>query len=69
MERIVPWEEWMEIIKPYDYKGERGNKPYALEAMLRIHPLQELYDLADIAVKNKVIDSRSFFRVLRDRLQ
>ena len=37
MERIVPWEKWISIIKPYYYKGERGNKPYDLERMLRIY--------------------------------
>ena len=60
MERIIPWNEWMGIIKPNYYSGERGNKPYDLETMLRIHLLQELYDLADMAVMNEVIDSRAF---------
>jgi len=60
MNRIIPWSEWMGIIKPYYYKGERGNKPFALETMLRIHLLQELYNLADMAVMNEVIDSRAF---------
>jgi len=60
IERIVPWSEWQGIIKPHYYKGERGNKPYELELMLRIHLLQELYDLADMAVMNEVIDSRAF---------
>ena len=60
MNRIIPWEEWIGIIKPYYYKGERGNKPYELEIMLRIHVLQELYDLADMAAMNEVIDSRAF---------
>ena len=58
--RIIPWREWEGIIKPYYYKGERGNKPYELETMLRIHILQELYSLADMAVMNEVIDSRAF---------
>jgi len=60
MERIIPWSQWIGIIKPQYYKGERGNKPFALETMLRIHLLQELYDLADMAVMNEVIDSRAF---------
>ena len=30
IERIVPWSEWIKLIKPYYYKGERGNKPYDL---------------------------------------
>jgi IS5 family transposase len=60
MNRIIPWSEWLGIIKPHYYRGERGNKPYELETMLRIHLLQELYDLADMAVMNEVIDSRAF---------
>ena len=60
MERIIPWSGWLGIIRPHYYKGERGNKPYELETMLRIHLLQELYDLADMAVMNEVLDSRAF---------
>jgi IS5 family transposase len=60
MDRIIPWEEWKGIVKPFYYKGERGNKPYELESMLRIHVLQNLYELADMAMMTEVIDSRSF---------
>jgi IS5 family transposase len=60
MDRIIPWSEWKEIIRPYYYKGERGNKPFELDTMLRIHLLQELYDLADMAAMTEVIDSRAF---------
>ena len=60
MERIIPWCEWIGIIKPHYYTGERGNKPYELETMLRIHLLQNLYDLSDMGVMGEVIDSRAF---------
>ena len=60
IERIVPWGEWIELIRPYYYKGERGNKPCDLERMLRIYLLQNLYDLADEATVAEVIDSRAF---------
>jgi IS5 family transposase len=60
MDRIIPWTEWIGIIKPHYYKGERGNKPYELETMLRIHMLQNLYDLSDMGVMTEVIDSRAF---------
>lgn len=59
MDKIIPWSEWIGIIKPYYYKGERGNKPFGLELMLRIHMLQNFYDLADMAVMYDVIDSRA----------
>ena len=59
IERIVPWEKWISIIKPY-YKGERGNKPYDLERMLRIYLVQNLYNLSDMATVAEVIDSRAF---------
>ena len=60
IERIVPWKEWLCLIQPCYYKGERGNKPYPLELMLRIFLLQNLYDLADMRVMTEVIDSLAF---------
>lgn len=60
MERLVPWGEWEAKIKPHYYKGERGNKPYDLGLMLRIYVLQNVYNLADMAVMNEIIDSRAF---------
>ena len=60
LEAIIPWEEFIKIIEPSYYKGEVGNKPYPLELMLRIFILQNMYNLADMAVMNEVIDSRAF---------
>lgn len=60
IERLVPWGEWISIIKPHYYEGERGNKPFDLELMLRLHLLQNLYDLSDMATMEQVIDSRAF---------
>ncbi len=58
--RIIPWGEWITLIQPCYYKGERGNKPYDLELMLRIYMLQNLYDLSDEGTVAEVIDSRAF---------
>jgi IS5 family transposase len=49
----------VEEIKPCYYKGERGNKPYGIELMLRLYVLQNLYTLSDGTVA-EVIDSRAF---------
>ena len=42
IERILPWNEWVAMIKPCYYKGECGNKPYDLELMLRLYLIQNL---------------------------
>lgn len=60
MDSVIPWETFVKEIEPYYYKGERGNKPYPLELMLRIFILQNLYDLADMKAMNEVLDSRAF---------
>lgn len=60
IDRIVPWGEWVAIVKPHYYKGERGNKPYDLELMLRIYMLETLYDLSDMGTVAEVLDSRAF---------
>ena len=60
MERLIPWGEWVAEIKPCYYKGERGNKPYDLELMLRLYVLQNLYTLSDEGTVAEVIDSRAF---------
>jgi len=60
IEHIVPWGRWIAMIKPCYYKGERGNKPYDLELMLRLYLLQNLYNLSDEATVAEAIDSRAF---------
>ena len=60
IDRIVPWGEWIKLIRPCYYKGERGNKPYDLERMLRIYLIQNLYNLSDMATVAEVMDSRAF---------
>ena len=64
MDRIIPWGEWKALIQPYYYKGERGNKPYELELMLRIFILQNLYNLSDEGTVAEVIHChmKKFFR-------
>lgn len=60
IDRIMPWGELEELVRPHYYAGVRGNKPYDLELMLRIHLLQNLYTLSDEGTRNEVVDSRAF---------
>lgn len=59
MDRIIPWGEWVKMVQPGYYKGERGNKPYDLELMLRLYVLQNLYDLSDEGTVAEAMDSRA----------
>ena len=60
MDVIIPMDERIEIIQPYYYKEDVGNKPFPIEIMLRIHMLQNLYDLSDMDAKYEVNVSRAF---------
>jgi len=60
MDQLIPWGKWVEEIRPCYYKGERGNKPYRIELMLRLYVLQHLYTLSDEGTVAEVIDSRAF---------
>lgn len=59
MDRIIPWGKWVNIVQPCYYKGERGNKPYDLELMLRLYVLQNLYNLSDEGTVAEAVDSRA----------
>ena len=60
IERIIPWTEWLSIITTHYYKGERGNKPYDMDVMLRLYLLQNLYNISDMQTAEQTIDSRTF---------
>ena len=60
MDSLIPWQDWVSIIDPIYYEGKVGQKPYPIELMLRIHILQNFYDLADMAVMYEILDSRAF---------
>ena len=60
MDSLIPWQDWVSIIEPIYYEGVVGQKPYPIELMLRIHILQNFYDLADMAVMYEILDSRAF---------
>ena len=40
MDEIIPWEEWVDKIKPYYPAGKRGRPPMEIEKMLRLYLVQ-----------------------------
>ncbi len=58
MEAVVPWKELLDLIEPHYPKtsSKGGRPPYPLETMLRIHLLQQWYDLSDPAMEDALIE-------------
>ena len=57
MDEIIPWEEWVGVIKPYYPKGKRGRPPMGIEKMLRMYLLQIWFNLSDPATEDAIYDS------------
>ena len=58
MEAVVPWRALIALIEPcYPKTGSKGGRPpYPLETMLRIHLMQQWYDLSDPAMEDALIE-------------
>jgi IS5 family transposase len=58
MEAVVPWKALIALIEPcYPKTGSKGGRPpYPLETMLRIHLMQQWYDLSDPAMEDALIE-------------
>lgn len=66
MDKMIPWTEWVEMIRPYYPKGERGRPVRGIETMTRIYLLQMWFNLSDEGVEDAIYDSyamRSFMRI------
>ena len=55
---MVPWKELIDLIEPHYPKtsSKGGRPPYPLATMLRIHLLQQWYDLSDPAMEDALIE-------------
>ena len=56
MNRVVPWAALVELISPYAPQGKTGRPPFPVEAMLRIHFLQQWFGLSDPAMEEALHD-------------
>jgi IS5 family transposase len=56
MNRIVPWGRLCKIVEPYYPKAETGRPRIDLEVMVRIHILQQWFDLSDPAAEESLYD-------------
>jgi IS5 family transposase len=66
MDEIIPWDEWVGLILPHYFKGERGRPPRGIETMLRMYLLQSWFNLSDEAAEDSIYDSyamRKFMKI------
>ena len=60
MDEIIPWEEWVEYIKPYYSRGKRGRPPKGIEKMLRMYLLQCWFNPSDEGVEDRRKDAPEY---------
>ncbi len=72
MDEVIPWQEWVELVRPFYYDKKRGRKPVPIETMLRMYLLQVWFNLSDEGIEDQVNDSyamRQFMRLDFTRVQ
>lgn len=60
MDEIIPWDEWVEYIKPHYYTNKTGRPARGIEPMLRMYLLQSWFNLSDEVVEDTIYDSYAF---------
>ncbi len=64
MDRLIPWGDFVERIKPIYYRKRKGRPPRDPETMLRMYLLQTWYRLSDDALEDAVYDSYAMRRFM-----
>jgi IS5 family transposase len=56
MERVVPWEALVQLVRPHAPKAKTGRPAFDIETMLRIHYMQQWFGLSDPAMEEALHD-------------
>ena len=59
MELVVPWRALLKVIEPHYPVAGRGRRPYPLQAMLRVHLMQNWFALSDPAMEEALYEIAS----------
>lgn len=66
MDKIIPWDHWINLIREHYPSGKRGRPPRGIETMLRMYLMQNWFNLSDAAIEDAIYDSyamRSFMHI------
>ena len=64
MNEIIPWTQWIELIRPYYYNNSRGRRPKDIETMLRMYLMQNWFNLSYEVMEEAIYDSYAMRSVL-----
>jgi IS5 family transposase len=56
MERVVPWEALVQLVRPHAPKAKTGRPAFDIETMLRVHYMQQWFGLSDPAMEEALHD-------------
>ena len=56
MNQVVPWTSLVAVVEPHSPRAKTGRPPFAIETMLRIHYLQQWFNLSDPAMEEALHD-------------
>ncbi|MFQ2270238.1 IS5 family transposase [Aeromonas enteropelogenes] len=59
MDTLLPWSRMLAVIEPVYPKAGNGRRPYPLDTMLRIHCMQQWYNLSDGAMEDALYEIAS----------
>jgi IS5 family transposase len=62
MDAVIPWTRLLAVIEPHYPKATQGRPPHPLPRMLRIHFMQQWFNLSDPAMEDALYDSESMRR-------
>ena len=71
MDQVVPWKPLLALIEPHYPKGEGGRPAYPLDAMLRVHLMQNWFGYSDPAMEEALYETtilRLFAGLQLDRI-
>ena len=64
MNEIIPWHQWIEIIRPHYYNNKRGRRSKDIEVMLRMYLMQNWFNLSDVGIEEAIYDSYAMRKFL-----
>ncbi len=59
MNELIPWQQLEALIEPFYPKAGHGRRPYPLATMLRIHFMQNWYNMSDPAMEDALYEITS----------